>query len=153
MNPFFIFLLVCTIVAIIYWFRNATTKQGITALKGLFICLGCLFIILLVTGRLPLLTGIPLLLMALYRKIALTKLLIPFIRLLAGPVSQPDLILNREQALAALHLKDSPSREEIVQAHRRIMRDNNTNHSISKHRLAQIDAAREPLIQQSENSD
>ncbi|NQZ32343.1 MAG: hypothetical protein HRU06_13815 [Oceanospirillaceae bacterium] len=148
MNPFFIFLFVCATAAIVYWFKNATPKQGITALKGLFICLGCLFIILLVTGRLPLLTGIPLLLLGFYRKLALAKLLIPFIKLLSGSNQSPG--MDTELALETLQLSINPSREEIVQAHRKKIRDIQSTANYSAQELAQADAARTLLIQESE---
>lgn len=148
MNPFFIFLFVCTIVAIAFWFKNASPKQGVLALKGVFICIGCVIIILLVIGRLPLLAGIPIILLGLFRKIALAKLLIPFIKLLAG--GKPDPFMDRELALTTLQLSANPSREEIVQAHRKTIRDIQSSDSYSDQALAKADAARSFLIQHSE---
>jgi len=154
MNPFFIFLFVCTFAAIIFWFKRATPKQGITALKGVLIGIAVLLIILVATGRLPIFSGIPLLMIALFRKVALTKLLVPFIRFLAGSaINNRRPYMDTEQALKALKLSENPSREEIVQAHRKITRviknSENPNHSS----LTSLDAAREHLIQEIDSSD
>jgi len=154
MNPFFIFLLICTFAAIVFWFKKATPKQGVSALKGVLIGVGVLVVVLIATGRLPIFTGIPLLFLAMFRKAALTQLLIPFIKLLAGSISsQPEVTIqmDTEQALNILQLAEKPSREEIVQTHRKITREINNRERPNPAELARIDAAREFLIQEIES--
>ena len=154
MNPFFIFLFICTFVAIVFWFKKATPKQGVSALKGVLICIGVLVVILVATGRLPIFTGIPLLFLALFRKAALTQLLIPFIKLLAGSVSsrpETTIEMDTEQALNTLQLAENPSREQIVQTHRKITREIKSRERPNPIELARIDAAREFLIQKIES--
>jgi len=151
MNPFFIFLFICTFVAIVFWFKKATPKQGVSALKAVLIGVGALVVILVATGRLPILTGIPLLFLAMFRKAALTQLLIPFIKLLAGSVSshpEPTIEIDTKQALNILQIADNPTREEIVQAHRKITREIKNREKPNPIELARIDAARELLIQE-----
>jgi len=154
MNPFFIFLFICTIVAIVFWFKKATSKQGVSALKGVLIGIGVILVILVATGRLPIFTGIPLLFLAIFRKAALTQLLIPFIKLLAGSVSshpRSTIEMDTEQALNILQLAENPSREEIVQTHRKIVREIKNRERPNPVELDKIDAARELLIKEIES--
>lgn len=154
MNPFFIFLFVFALIAIIYWFKNASQRQGITALKGVLIVLALLLIILIVTGRLPIFSGIPVLLLAIFRKFALGKLLIPLIKILAGSSSARQVVrssinMNDDQALKILGLELDPSREEIVQAHRKLIRELKSTGDVSDIEATKIDLAREHLIKKS----
>jgi len=154
MNPFFIFLFICTFVAIVFWFKKATPKQGVSALKGVLIGVGVLVVILVATARLPIFTAIPLLFLAIFRKAALTQLLIPLIKLLAGSISnysEPNIEMDTEQALNILQLTENPSREEIVQTHRKKTREINNRERPNPIELARIDAARELLIQEIES--
>jgi hypothetical protein len=154
MNPFFIFLFICTFVAIVFWFKKATSKQGVSALKGVLIGVGVLVVILVATARLPIFTAIPLLFLAIFRKAALTQLLIPLIKLLAGSASsrpEQNIEMATEQALNILQLTENPSREEIVQSHRKITREINNRERPNPIELARIDAARELLIQEIES--
>jgi len=148
MNPFFIFLILCTLAALGFWFKNATPKQGVTALKGFLIITAIVIVILMAIGRLPYLIAIPLMLLGLYRKIALAKLLIPLIRILAGRSNSPTAVMETSLALSLLDLPPNPSREDIVQAHRGKARDIKSSNGTHKHSLTDIDAAREFLIQQ-----
>jgi uncharacterized SAM-binding protein YcdF (DUF218 family) len=151
MNPFFIFLFVCAIVALIYWFKNASNQQGIMALKGFMILLGLIFIVFVVIGRLPILAGIPILFAALFRKFALNSLLIPLIKLMAGSyfskskVSAP--LMDNQTALNLLELEAAPTREQIVQAHRKKLRELRENKNFSSADVQTLDSARELLIQ------
>ncbi|EPJ44459.1 MAG: hypothetical protein OFPII_34480 [Osedax symbiont Rs1] len=151
MNPFFIFLFFCTAVAIVYWFKNATTKQGITALKTLLALLILLLVALIVTGRLPIISGIPVLLLAIFRKFTLAKLLIPFIKLLAGSytadtVARHSVNMNDEMAFKILGIQAPSSREKVVQAHRTLMRAAESKKSIDSLEIAKLNLAREHLI-------
>lgn len=150
MNPFFIFLFVCTLVALIFWFKNASSAQGIVALKGFLILIGLVFIVLVVTGRLPILAGIPIILAALFRKFALNNLLIPLIKLMAGSYiskkAKPAISMNEDKALKLLQLDSEPSREQIVQAHRRVLREMKQTKHYSQNDIDLIDRAREFLI-------
>ena len=154
MNPFFLFLFALALVAIIYWFKNASQRQGITALKAVLIILGLGLLILIVTGRLPLFSGIPLLLLGIFRKFALSRMLIPLIKLLAGKsgvqkVVRSSINMDDDQALQILGLSADPSREEIVQAHRKIMRELKNSGDVSDIEATKIDIAREHLIKKS----
>ncbi|MFT5707413.1 MAG: hypothetical protein ACI9ES_001704 [Oceanospirillaceae bacterium] len=152
MNPFFMLLIVCSIAAILYWFKSASTKQGVVALKAVLIIVAIVIVILVAIGRLPILTGIPILLLAAFRKFALYKLLIPFIKMLAGSYissanSKPAINMDDITALKILDLPKNPSREQIVQAHRKRIRELKESDRYTKRELAEIDAAREHLIQ------
>ncbi|EPJ51538.1 MAG: hypothetical protein OFPI_17290 [Osedax symbiont Rs2] len=154
MNPFFLFLFALALVAIIYWFKNASQRQGITALKGVLVILGLGLLILIVTGRLPLFSGIPVLLLGIFRKFALSRMLIPLIKLLAGKsgaqkVVRSSINMDDDQALQILGLSVDPSREEIVQAHRKIMRELKNSGDVSDIEATKIDLAREHLIKKS----
>jgi len=154
MNPFFLFLFAMALVAIIYWFKNASQRQGITALKGVLILLGLVLIALIVTGRLPLLSGIPVLLLGLFRSFALTRILIPVIKVLAGKsgarkVVRSSINMDDDQALQILGLNEDPSREEIVQAHRKLIRELKNSGDVSDIEATKIDLAREHLIKKS----
>jgi hypothetical protein len=151
MNPFFIFLFICAAGAIIYWFKNASTHQGVIALKAVFIILGLVIIVLVVTNRLPLISGIPLIGLAIFHKFTLQKVLIPFITLLAGRADIADIktqsiAMTDNLALDTLGLTDDPSREEIVQAHRRLVRDLKQSNPKNDSEMIGLDLAREHLI-------
>ena len=151
MNPFFIFLFVCAIVALVYWFKNASSSQGIMALKGFMIIIALVFVVLVATGRLPILAGIPILLAALFRKFALNSLLIPLIKLMAGSYMSKAKakapVMDHQTALDLLGLEEAPTREQIVQAHRKKLRNlrENEHHSLAD--VEKLDSAREFLIQ------
>mgnify|MGYP000418631601 CR=1 FL=1 len=151
MNPFFIFLFVCAIVALIYWFKKASSNQGIMALKGFMIIIALVFVVLVVTGRLPILAGIPIILAALFRRFALNSLLIPLIKLMAGSYMSKRKVqapaMDNQTALALLALEESPTREQIVQAHRQKLRDLRESDNYSLADVEKLDSAREFLIQ------
>ncbi|MEM5530139.1 hypothetical protein WN093_15060 [Gammaproteobacteria bacterium AS21] len=157
MNPFFLLLLVCTIIALVFWFKNASTKQGITALKVLLIIIGIIIIALVATARLPTLAAIPIVLLAIFKQFAMTKLLIPFIRLLAGSqkarsASAKMITMNDELAIKLLALSANPTREQIVQAHRQKVRDLKQQNTVDDVEITKLDRAREHLINKQEHS-
>lgn len=156
MNPFFLLLLVCTIIALVFWFKNASTKQGITALKALLIIIGIIIIALVATARLPILAAIPIVLLAIFKQFAMTKLLIPFIRLLAGSQKARNatakmITMNDELAIKLLALSANPTREQIVQAHRQKVRDLKQQNSVDDLEITKLDLAREHLINKQEH--
>jgi len=151
MNPFLLLLLVCTITAVIFWFKNASIRQGITALKAILIIIGIIIIALVATARLPILAAVPIVLLAIFKKFAITKLLIPFIRLLAGSqkarcASASMVKMNEQLAIQLLSLPAKPSREQIVQAHRTKVRKLEQQGTINDAEIAKLDVAREYLI-------
>lgn len=154
MNPFFIFLFICTITAILFWFKNASKSQGITALKWFFIFIGLVLVALVVTGRLSVYAWIPLLLAALFRKFALNYLLIPFIKIMAGSYltkKRPQqLDMDEKSALDILNLPANPSREQIVQAHRKLLREAQQSDNSDPALLMRLEAARAFLIENCE---
>ena len=151
MNPFFIFLFICAIIALVYWFKNASSKQGILALKGFLILIALILIVLVVTGRLPIMAGIPILLAGLFRKFALKSLLIPLIKMMAGSYfttpKASTIVMDKETALDTLKLKENPTREQIVQAHRKLLRDLREGSHYSQNDVEKLDSARAFLIE------
>ena len=157
MNPFLLLLLVCTITAVIFWFKNASTRQGITALKAILIIIGIIIIALVATARLPILVALPIVLLAIFKQFAITKLLIPFIRLLAGSqkarcASASMVKMDEQLAIQLLSLPAKPSREQIVQAHRTKVRELEQQGTINDVEIAKLDVAREYLINNLERS-
>lgn len=157
MNPFLLLLLVSTIAAIIFWFKNASTRQGITALKAVLIIIGIIIIALVATARLPILAAVPIVLIAIFKQFAITKLLIPFIRLLAGSqkarrASASMINMNDQLAIELLALPATPSREQIVQAHRKKVRELEQQSTIDDVEIAKLDLAREYLINKLERT-
>jgi len=157
MNPFLLLLLVCTITAVIFWFKNASTRQGITALKAILIIIGIIIIALVATARLPILAAVPIVLLAIFKQFAITKLLIPFIRLLAGSqkarcASASMVKMDEQLAIQLLSLPAKPSREQIVQAHRTKVRELEQQGTINDVEIAKLDVAREYLINNLERS-
>jgi hypothetical protein len=157
MNPFLLLLLVSTIIAVVFWFKNASTKQGITALKTILIIIGIIIIALVATARLPILAALPIVLLAIFKQFAVTKLLIPFIRLLAGAqkarhATAKIITMNDEIAIKLLALSANPTREQIVQAHRQKMRDLKQHDTADDVEITKLDLAREHLINKKEPS-
>jgi len=157
MNPFLLLLLVCTITAVIFWFKNASTRQGITALKAILIIIGIIIIALVATARLPILVALPIVLLAIFKQFATTKLLIPFIRLLAGSqkarcASASMVKMDEQLAIQLLSLPAKPSRKQIVQAHRTKVRELEQQGTINDVEIAKLDVAREYLINNLERS-
>ena len=154
MNPFFIFLFICTSMAIFYWCKNASKQQGITAVKVAFILLAILLIILAVTGKIPFVIGLAMIALGLFKQFALQRLLIPLIRLLSGyyfnkKISSQPIPMSTKIALQLLSLPDNPNREQIVQAHRDKLRALQNISPINDAQIELLDLAREQLIKQS----
>lgn len=161
MNPFFIFLFVCVLIALIVWFRNATRKQGILALKAFLITIALLIVVMIATGRLPLLLSLPIFLLGLFRKRTVQFLLLPLIRSLIGKRSpqqssqqsesestqqakQP--IMDDDKALQILGLSPNPSKESIIAAHRALIKQLHPDKGGNDFLATQINLAREHLL-------
>lgn len=59
--------------------------------------------------------------------------------------------LDRQQAIQILNLSDQPSREEIVQAHRKMMQKNHPDQGGSDYLAAMLNQAKDLLLQELDN--
>jgi hypothetical protein len=64
-----------------------------------------------------------------------------------GPDAPADGRPTREEALAVLGLEEAPDRDAVVRAHRRIMQRCHPDHGGSAHLAAQVNAARDRLLE------
>ncbi len=58
---------------------------------------------------------------------------------------------DRQQALQILNLEDQPSREEIIQAHRKMMQKNHPDQGGSDYLAAMVNQAKDLLLQELDN--
>ena len=106
---------------------------------------------LAVTGRIPIVAGIVIVLLGIFKTFALQQLLIPLIKIFTGQYVSKKLrpkmpSMDTQKALQLLSLNKNPTREQIVQAHRTKIRELEDNNTQKTSQIELLDAARAHLI-------
>jgi DnaJ family protein C protein 19 len=158
MSPVVIIILGTLLMSGIFWIRTIPAhRRGPAIFKLLTLLLVAIIVILTVTGRLhwigALLAGFTLL----YKKYSAGLKIATFMRKIFGNRdggnqqhgSQKNHQLTRQDALKILGLEEGCTKEDIIQAHRKLMQKLHPDHGGNSYLAAQVNEARAFLLKKS----
>lgn len=157
MNPVGLFLIGAIILGSWFWYRKQPAeRRGRAALKIILLTLTLALLYLTVTGRIHWIGALFAALLPLAQKfLPLILRFLPFLKFLRSRRQQGDKTesrprngpnLTRQEALDVLGLKEGASREDIIQAHRKLIQKIHPDRGGSDWLAAKINAAKSKLL-------
>lgn len=157
MHPLGLVLFALIVLGSWYWWqRQPSGKRGSATLKLILIFVTIGLLAMAITGRMHWLGALIALVLPFLQK--LLPLLLRFLPSLAGTLNRkrqdkkkqrsnrPNQQMSRDEALDILGLKPDASREDIIQAHRRLIQKLHPDRDGSAYLAARINEARDRLL-------
>lgn len=151
MSPFLLIVLGALVIAGFLWFNaQPAARKGAAAFKLIFLTIVVTLVVLTVSGRIHWLGGAFAALLILFKKYGFLMRFVPVLnRLFKARKSPPSNTteMSRTQALDILGLKEPCSRDDIIQAHRKLMQRLHPDQGGNTYLAAQLNAARDCLLE------
>ncbi|MGD9860020.1 MAG: hypothetical protein AB7S90_08185 [Marinobacterium sp.] len=158
MNPLGLVLFALIILGSWYWWqRQPDDKRGSATLKLILIFVTIGLLAMAITGRMHWLGALIALVLPFLQK--LLPLLLRFLPSLAGTLNRkrqqkkqqrsnrPNKQMSRDEALEILGLKPDANRDDVIQAHRRLIQKLHPDRDGSAYLAARINEARDRLLE------